>query len=70
MDTIKVENETLVRDTRTGAILETDLSKLQRHRARMAAVKSKDDAIESLTERINKLEELIERITNDSNINL
>lgn len=70
MDTIKVENETLVRDTRTGAILETDLSKLQRHRARMSAVKSKDDAIESLTERINKLEELIERITNGSNISL
>lgn len=67
MDTIKVENESLVRDVSTGAILETDTSKLQRHRARLASLKSKDEAIESLSERINKLEELIGKLTNDGN---
>lgn len=65
MDTIKVENESLVRDSNTGAILETDVSKLQRHRAKIASVKQKDDIIESLTERINKLEELIGKLANN-----
>lgn len=63
MDGIKVENESLVRDVTTGAILETDLGKLQRHRARIAALESKDQIIEDLTERINKLEQLIERMS-------
>ena len=60
---IKVENDTLARDTSTGAIIETDLAKLQRHRSRMAAVQNKDDIIQTLSERINRLEQLIERMT-------
>ena len=64
MDGIKVENESFIRDSNTGAILETDLSKLQRHRARLAALESKDKIIEDLTDRINRLEQLIERMSN------
>ena len=63
IDMIKVENDTLARDTSTGAIIETDLAKLQRHRSRMAAVQNKDDIIQTLSERINRLEQLIERMT-------
>lgn len=64
METLKVENESFVRDKATGAILETDISKLHKHRARKSALQQKDDMIYSLNERINKLEELIGRITN------
>lgn len=63
MDTLKVENETLVRDKRTGAILETDAAKLHKYRARRSALQQKDDIIETLSERINRLEQLIERMT-------
>lgn len=59
---IRVENESLVRDTTTGAILETDTSKLNRHRAIQQALKDKEDKIDYLLERINKLEAIIERI--------
>ena len=62
MDMIKVENESLVRDKLTGAILETDALKLKKHRARRSLVEHKDNVIYSLTERINKLEQLIERM--------
>lgn len=62
---IKVENEkTLVRDSSTGAILETDVSKLHKHRARLDALKDRETKIDTLLEKINKLEETIERITN------
>lgn len=63
MDIIKVENESLVRDQRTGAILETDSAKLQKYRARKSALQQKDNVIEALSERINRLEQLIERMT-------
>jgi hypothetical protein len=68
MDKAKVINEpSLVRDLSTGAILETDKMKLMKYRAAKQAAKEKDSKIESLTERINKLETLIERmITNGS----
>lgn len=59
---VRVENESLVRDTNTGAILETDVSKLNRHRAIQQALKDKDEKIDYLLERINKLEAIIERI--------
>jgi hypothetical protein len=61
---IRVENDTLVRDVTTGAILETDKTKLERHRAIRSALKNKDQLIESMLERINKLESIIERIEN------
>jgi hypothetical protein len=63
MDIIKVENDTLGRDPNTGAIVETDTSKLIKYRARKTALQQKDDMIYSLNERINKLEQLIERMT-------
>lgn len=59
---VKVENETLVRDMHTGAILETDVSKLNRHRAIKSSKQRKEQTIDILLEKINKLEETIERI--------
>jgi predicted transcriptional regulator len=61
---IPVEKETLVRDSNTGAILETDVSKLQRHRAMKRAMSEKEQKLDYLIEKINKLEEIINGITN------
>jgi cell division protein FtsB len=64
---IKVEGETLVRDTRSNAILETDKEKLMKHRAMQAKIQDKEQKIDYLIDRINKLEQLIERMTNGNN---
>lgn len=65
MELIKVENETLARDTSSNAILETDVRKLHRHRAMIAAIEDKDKKVDNLLERINNLEKLIERMANN-----
>lgn len=65
---IKVENETLVRDMQSNAILETDRSKLQRHRSIRRSLRSKTDQIAEMQEKLNKLEELIGKLTNADNI--
>lgn len=67
MDLLKVENDSLVRDINTGAILETDRAKLNRHRARKASLESREKIIDSLLEKINNLEEKLERMSNGNN---
>lgn len=64
---LKVENDSLVRDTISGAILETDRAKLERYRTAKNAIKEKDEKLDLLIDRINKLETLIERMTNGTN---
>lgn len=64
---IKVENESLVRDTNTNAILETDVSKLNKHRAIKSAIAERENKIDYLIEKINNLENIINRITNGNN---
>ena len=64
---LKVENESLVRDTNTNAILETDISKLNKHRAIKSAIAEKENKIDYLIDKINNLETIINRITNGSN---
>jgi hypothetical protein len=64
---IKVENESLVRDTTTNAILETDVSKLHKHRAIKSALAERENKIDYLIEKINNLENIINRITNGNN---
>jgi hypothetical protein len=61
---IKVENESLVRDTSTGAILETDVGKLQKHRAIRRTIRSREKTLDDLIEKINKLELTMEEMTN------
>jgi hypothetical protein len=65
---IPVEKETLVRDSTTGAILETDISKLQKHRAIRNKIAEKEDKIDALVDRINRLETLLNGMTN-GNVN-
>jgi hypothetical protein len=61
---IKVENESLVRDTTTNAILETDVNKLQKSRAIKNALKEKENKLDYLIDKINKLETIIDGMTN------
>lgn len=61
---VKVENESLVRDTNTNAILETDVSKLHKHRAIKNAIAEREDKIDYLVEKINNLEKIINGMTN------
>lgn len=65
MDLVKVENETLARDINSNAILETDVRKLHRHRAMIAAIDEKEKKVDDLLARINNLEKLIERMANN-----
>ena len=65
---IKVENESLVRDTNTNAILEVDTTKLNKYRAIRQSIKDKEQKMDYLVEKINKLESIIERMNNGNNI--
>jgi hypothetical protein len=56
---VQVENETLVRDTKSNAILEVDKKKLYRHRDLKKSMLKKEKLIDDLVERINKLEQMI-----------
>lgn len=58
----KVENDTLVRDSTTSAVLETDNSKLLQYRMLRRQKKEKEQTVEELVDRINKLETLIETL--------
>lgn len=60
---IKIENETLVKDTSSNAVIETDQGKLRKHRAIRRALKQREKSIDGLIERINKLEQQLERMT-------
>ena len=60
----KVENDTLVRDSNSSAVLETDITKLQQYRMLRRQKQEKEKTIEDLMERINKLETLMDRIAN------
>jgi len=61
---IPVEKETLVRDSSTGAILETDSSKLEKYKAIKKNISEKEGKIIALEDRINKLETLINGMIN------
>ena len=59
---IKVENDTLARDLNTSALLETDINKLKRYRSFKRAIKEKEVKIETLNDRINNLENLVNKL--------
>ena len=56
MQIVKVENDTLVRDVNSNAILETDLSKLQQHRAMRKALAEREDKDNSDNDSDNEIQ--------------
>ena len=57
---IKVENDTLARDVNTTALLETDRAKLKRYRTFKKEMKEREMKMDTLIERINRLENTIQ----------
>lgn len=65
---LKVEEDlSLVRDVNSNAILANDVEELHKHRNRKILLKQKDNRIDELTSRVNKLESLIENLLNITN---
>lgn len=65
---IKVKDyENLVRDNNSSAILNVSVDELQKHRARKKLSSSKDIQINSLSDRVQSLENLVEKLLNNYN---
>tara|TARA_B100001057_G_scaffold376769_1_gene381976 strand:+ start:1394 stop:1627 length:234 start_codon:yes stop_codon:yes gene_type:complete len=61
----KVENEeTLRRDSRNSAVLETDMNSLELYRRRREQVKQKDNEIQEMKEEIANLKDLVHSLIN------
>ena len=61
----KVENEeTLRRDSRNSAVLETDMNSLELYRRRREQVKQKDNEIQEMKEEIANLKDLVQQLIN------
>ena len=61
----KVENEeTLRRDSKNSAILETDMNSLELYRRRREQVKQKDKEIQEMREEIANLKDLVHSLIN------
>ena len=61
----KVENEeTLRRDSRNSAVLETDMNSLELYRRRREQVKQKDNEIQQMKEEIANLKDLVHSLIN------
>ena len=65
---VKVENETLVKDIKSGVIQETDKSKLRKHRSIRRALKERERSIDTLIDKINKLEQQMQQITDGKSV--
>ena len=64
-DLYKVENEeTLRRDSKNSAILETDMNSLELYRRRREQVKQKDKEIQEMREEIANLKDLVYSLIN------
>ena len=61
----KVENEeTLRRDSKNSAVLETDMNSLELYRRRREQVKQKDNEIQEMKEEIANLKNLVHSLIN------
>ena len=61
----KVENEeTLRRDSKNSAVLETDMNSLELYRRRREQVKQKDNEIQEMKEEIANLKDLVHSLIN------
>ena len=56
------DNENLVRDAETNAVLNTDLTALERYRMRRDVEKSRDKELQNLREDINDIKSLLTQL--------
>lgn len=67
---IPVETDSsIARDPVSNAILTTDKCKLERYKKQLAAAQRKDDQINILNEKLNQLEDLIQKLMDNKRDN-
>jgi hypothetical protein len=60
---VKVENhDNLVRDTKTKAVLNTDMTSLQAYKQRRESLRKKDKDLESLKNEVSELKDLVQKL--------
>jgi len=65
MEVLKIkDNETLVRDTKSNAVLNTDMSSLEKYRARRDKERQMSSDVEELKQRMSNIESLLHQLVN------
>jgi hypothetical protein len=59
-----VDNENLVRDTKTNAVLNTDMTALEKYRARREIERQKAEEFETLKKDVSEIKQLLEQLVN------
>lgn len=67
MHTKVKDNNNLVRDNNSSAILNVNVDELSKHRARKKLLSDKDLQINSLSDRLQSLELIVEKLLNTNN---
>ncbi len=62
---VKIENEdSLVRDTKTNAVLNTDMTALEQYRARREKDRQMREDVELLKDKMSNIESLLQQLVN------
>jgi len=61
------DNENLVRDTRTKAVINADLSSLAQYKQRRNALLKKDNEMETLKNEVSQLKAIVQELLSEKN---
>jgi len=65
MKVLKIkDNEDLVRDTKSNAVLNTDMSSLEKYRARRDKERKMSSDVDELKQRMTNIEQLLQQLVN------
>ena len=65
MKSLKIkDNEDLVRDTKSNAVLNTDMSSLEKYRARRDKERQMSSDVDELKQRMTNIEQLLQQLVN------
>ena len=59
-----VDNEDLVRDTETNAVLNTDMTALEQYRARREKFRQQQEEFETLKDEVSEIKQLLLQLVN------
>jgi len=65
MKAVKIkDNEDLIRDTKSNAVLNTDMSSLEKYRARRNKERQMSSDVDELKQRMTNIEQLLQQLVN------
>lgn len=65
MNTVKIkDNEDLIRDTRSNAVLNTDMTSLEKYRARREKDRQMQNDVDELKSKMSNIEALLQQLVN------